>query len=770
MATNEYLNSNGYSGRYLELHWWRTGTWNGNTCGSNIHWELHGRGQASAGWYNTRRIKVVINGQTLYNMQNDNTPIKLYNGTLVASGDISIQHDSNGSKYFTASIEAGIFTYAVNCSASGGWWLDSIPRNLDSISLSEVGHGYNYLEVRWNCSPARDYTQYSLNGGAWTDAGDSGTTSGSFRVSNLSENTRYTIKVRLRRADSQLWSESNTLTITTASGHTAITQFNVDKVSGRSDQLKITWAAGNACDYGWYSKDNGKTWIGGLSYPTQIISGLSDGTSYSIKIKVRRSDSQMVTESGTVTQTTYTQTRFTKSNVNHVSGYNGLSQLQVEWATNITINKLEISLDNGSTWARTLNPNTTSGTYTLTSLSMNTYYNVKLRATSSNGSVVTTTGTIKQSTYNKVTGSLYKNGVKLSTTTGIQITTTDKLEFKEIVNNANCSYKFYLETPDNTRRITQTSNVFTASQIQSMFQYLPNVNSQAFNIGIATMNGTTEAQYVDWYGSLIVTNSNPIFNNFTYEDMDATCRVLTGGNQGIIKGYSDVKITVSNANKAIGKDYATMQKYRMVIGEKQQDVNYSASNSISGTLNNVNSNVFTVYAIDSRGNSTAKVISPSAYYAYTDIKLTKIIAERTNIVGKETRLRFEGEYWNQSFGSIVNSITSCYYQYKKSSSNTWINGATTLTPEFNGKNFSFEGLIKGDEGAEGFGVTDAFDIRVIVKDRLSQSILNTILGSATPQIAIASNGVAINGMYDESLEKGFQINGKLYLNGVEIRS
>ena len=46
MATNEYLNSNGYSGRYIELHWWRTGTWNGTTCGSNIHWELHGRGQA----------------------------------------------------------------------------------------------------------------------------------------------------------------------------------------------------------------------------------------------------------------------------------------------------------------------------------------------------------------------------------------------------------------------------------------------------------------------------------------------------------------------------------------------------------------------------------------------------------------------------------------------------------------------------------------------------------------------------------------------------
>lgn len=771
MATNEYLNSNGYNGRYLELHWWRTGTWNGETCGSNIHWELHGRGTASAGWYNTRRIKVVINGQTLYNMQNDNTPVKLYNGTLVASGDTSIQHDNNGSKYFTASIEAGIYNYAVNCSGSTGWWLDAIPRNLDSIGISERGHGYNYIQVNWSCSPARDWTQYSLNGGAWTDAGDtvaSDGKSGWFNIGGLTENTRYTVKVRLRRQDSQLWSESNTLTITTSSGHTTITKFEVNKVTGRSDQLKITWAAGNACDYGWYSTDNGKTWIGGLSYPDQIISGLSSGTSYNIKIRVRRQDSQMTTDSGTVTQTTYTQTKFTKNNVNHVSGYSGLSQLQVEWATNITIQKLELSLNDGSSWTDKGNPNSASGTFTITSLSMNTYYNIKLRATSKDGSVVVTTGTIKQNTYNKVTGNLYKNGTKLNVTTGIQLTTTDKLEFKDISNPAGCTYKIFFETPDNTRRITQSETIITAAQIQSMFQYLPNSNSQAFNVGIATMNGNTEAQYVDFYGNLVITNSNPTFNNFTYEDTDETCKILTGGNQGIIKGYSDVKINISAANKAIGKDYATITKYRAVIGEKQKEISYSGSSNVSGQIDNVESNVFTVYAIDSRGNSTAKQISPNAFYNYSNIKITKAEIARTNGVGEETELYFEGEYWNQSFGNIMNGIVKCYYQYKITSSNEWITGTTDLTLTFNGNKFIFRGLIKGDDGAKGFSVTNNFNIKIFVKDRLSQSTFDLILGSGTPQIAIAQEGVAVNGMYRADLGKGLQIYGKLFLNGKEI--
>ena len=769
MATNEYLNSGNYHGRYIELHWWRTGTWNGNTCGSNIHWELHGRGDASASWYYAGNFKVIINGQQVYYSTNR---IKLYNGTLVASGDTSIQHDNNGSKYFSAHIEAGIYTIAVNCSADGGWWLDQIPRNLDSINLSERSHGYNYIQVGWTCSPARDYTQYSLNGGAWRDAGDSVASdgkSGWFNVMGLTENTRYTIKVRLKRADSQLWSESNTLTITTSSGHTSITQFVVNKVTGRSDQLKITWAAGNACDYGWYSTDNGSTWKEGLSYPDQIISNLNSATSYKIKIRVRRKDSQMITESGTVTQTTYTQTRFTKNNVNHISGYSGLSQLKVEWSTNITLKKLELSLNNGSSWTDKGNPNSTSGSFTITSLSMNTFYNIKLRATSKDGEVVAITGAIKQNTYNKVIGNLYKNGTKLASTSGIQITTGDKLEFKDISNPAGCTYKIYLETPDNTRRITQASTIITEEQIRSMFQFLPNSNSQGFNVGIATMNGSIEAQYLDFYGNLVITDSNPIFNNFTYEDTDEQCKILTGGNQGIIKGYSNVKINISTANKAIAKDYATIKKYSVVIGEKQKEIAYSSSSSVSGQIDDVSSNVFTVYAIDSRGNSTQKQISPSAYYPYTNIKITKANIARTNIVGEETLLTFEGQYWNNSFGNIMNSITKCYYQYKTTSSDKWITGKTDLKLNFDGSKFSFSGVIKGDEDAKGFSIMNNFNIRIFVQDRLSSFTYDSlILGSGKPQIAISDNGVAINGIFKEELGDGLQINGKLFINGKEV--
>ena len=154
---------------------------------------------------------------------------------------------------------------------------------------------------------------------------------------------------------------------------------------------------------------------------------------------------------------------------------------------------------------------------------------------------------------------------------------------------------------------------------------------------------------------------------------------------------------------------------------------------------------------------------------YSNIKITKASIIRTNVVGKETELSFEGQYWNNSFGNIINGIVKCYYQYKTTSSDKWVTGATTLTLTFDGSKFSFKGLIKGDDEAEGFSVTNNFNIKIYVEDRLSKSTFDLILGSGAPQLAIDQEGVAVGGMYRADLGKGLQIYGKLFLNGKEIK-
>jgi hypothetical protein len=70
-------------------------------------------------------FKCVINGTTVYQ---SNTRIKLYTGTVVASGELAIGHDTNGSKSFSAYAECAIYTTAVNCKGSGSWSLPDIGR------------------------------------------------------------------------------------------------------------------------------------------------------------------------------------------------------------------------------------------------------------------------------------------------------------------------------------------------------------------------------------------------------------------------------------------------------------------------------------------------------------------------------------------------------------------------------------------------------------------------------------------------------------------
>ena len=89
-----------------------------------------------------------------------------------------------------------------------------------------------------------------------------------------------------------------------------------------------------------------------------------------------------------------------------------------------------------------------------------------------------------------------------------------------------------------------------------------------------------------------------------------------------------------------------MVKYRLVIGSKQIDVDYSDSSDVNLELENIDNNVFTVYAIDSRNNSTAKQISPEEYIDYFEPYITSPIptTTRTNGIDSETTLSFNGKF------------------------------------------------------------------------------------------------------------------------------
>ena len=75
----------------------------------------------------------------------------------------------------------------------------------------------NKITVNYTSDVEYKAQQYSLNGGEWTN-----TTAGSYNLTGLTPNTSYTIKTRIQRTDSNLWTESNTITIKTKALPTSI--------------------------------------------------------------------------------------------------------------------------------------------------------------------------------------------------------------------------------------------------------------------------------------------------------------------------------------------------------------------------------------------------------------------------------------------------------------------------------------------------------------------------------------------------------------------
>lgn len=135
--------------------------------------------------------------------------IMSYDGSstvAVASGSLNVGHNGDGSKSIdfsfsiTEQISASYLTG--NASGSGSMALSNIPRYANITSFSVAKRDETSFLVSFNADAGLDWAQYRLNDGNWVDLPSSNI------ISGLSANTSYKIAIRVRRTDSQLWTES----------------------------------------------------------------------------------------------------------------------------------------------------------------------------------------------------------------------------------------------------------------------------------------------------------------------------------------------------------------------------------------------------------------------------------------------------------------------------------------------------------------------------------------------------------------------------------
>lgn len=158
MASNGSLTTKETAGRSITLSWYiQSQSIENNT--TTIAWSLFGSGSRGGQYYVTcRKFKVIIDG-TIVHQANTNYEIDLLKDEVVASGTYTISHNIDGSRSFSAYIEAGIYYSAVNSSAESTWGLTTIPRASSITSASNITLGNN-CSIKW--TPASSNFKYKI--------------------------------------------------------------------------------------------------------------------------------------------------------------------------------------------------------------------------------------------------------------------------------------------------------------------------------------------------------------------------------------------------------------------------------------------------------------------------------------------------------------------------------------------------------------------------------------------------------------------------------
>ena len=149
-----------------------------------------------------------------------------YSDVTLKSGAFAVKHNDDGNKTisysFSVTDTSGVSYTCGNASASGTFALATIPRYLSITSLYVSSRTETSAVVSWSVDNARDSTYYSFdNGSTWIGSATDGESlasdlkSGTFNIANLTANTTYNIKVKIKRTDSQLWTVSDAVTFTT---------------------------------------------------------------------------------------------------------------------------------------------------------------------------------------------------------------------------------------------------------------------------------------------------------------------------------------------------------------------------------------------------------------------------------------------------------------------------------------------------------------------------------------------------------------------------
>lgn len=417
---------------------------------------------------------------------------------------------------------------------------------------------------------------------------------------------------------------------------------------------------------------------------------------------------------------------------------------KISGSSSATSDIWQYSLNGGSTLTQFSTTAGTSVSITLSSLSPNTSYSVRVRARKKSNQVYGTSGTITTKTLGgAVIASCSNFAADASSVTLSMRVTVYNASYTNYITIKNGSTT-YLSLAGRTwaTGTSDRSITLSASERTTLLNAMANLKSFTATIQLVTKSGTTQIGNASTCTCTISTTqsaSSPTISGFTFADSYTTTTAITGNDQVLIQGYSKLTVTPGTATS---KNGASIVSYSAVCSGVTKSNTTGAALAL-GEIGTSGTRDITLTVTDSRGY-TASVTKSVTVVAYSKPKVNSASLRRTNDIETEMQLIFDGSISPITVGGTQkNSLLYVRYRYKLTSASSY-NSYTSILGSVtaNSTSFSFSNLELCNLNSE-----SSYDFHLQIRDKLDSLTsldLYFVVSQGTPLVALRKKMVGIN--------------------------
>lgn len=217
------------------------------------------------------------------------------------------------------------------------------------------------------------------------------------------------------------------------------------------------------------------------------------------------------------------------------------------------------------------------------------------------------------------------------------------------------------------RDISKTGSSYTFNltdnERETLRNATPNSNSLSVKFYVRTIISGSY-YYSNVSKTMTITNGNPTFTDFEYKDTNDKVTSVTGNNQALVKGLSNLEVTISSSNKMVANKGSSANKYIATIENTNVNSIYSEEDLVMnlGNISSSGTKRLNVRAYDSRNNSTL-VYKDITVYDY-DKPVINATVNRLNNFENQTTLQVSGTYSKLTIDEVdKNIVNTLQYRY-----------------------------------------------------------------------------------------------------------